>query len=393
MVSNNTNPQRNIGVHDTGVVNSVGRTAPIKPYSYARKEIFERRERVRNYCKQNAKDIDKFKTTGSLWTVPDYDIHWCVTQKIGSTHWKQVLRFVAGDYSKDINVTKPEDLDRFYVHSTQPGRVLRRSLANIVSQGVTLSGKVFMFTREPYSRLWSAYIDKFLLPDFWEKHAPFVVRKVRSDVKEQDTICASDVTFSEFLIYIVLSNSQTLDPHWRPVFHLCNPCRIKYDVIGKQETFANDSNLILNKFGLDTVVPKSTSTKTSRATEEITMLVQFNFDLENRLPVGCFDKEDVAIRLWKAFQYNGYIHRSIDIPMKSMHSENFLLHPTEVFLKHAFGAINYQNANNYDLQNQKRDMMLDAYKSISRQLVNRIKEVYKYDFELFGYDKDLLMYL
>ena len=25
----------------------------------------------------------------------------------------------------------------------------------------------FMFVREPYRKLWSAYVDKFLLPDFW----------------------------------------------------------------------------------------------------------------------------------------------------------------------------------------------------------------------------------
>ena len=44
------------------------------------------------------------------------------------------------------------------------------------------------------------------------------------------------------------------DSHWVPFFRYCNPCRIRYDVIGKLETAADDFrvrsflnlNLILN---------------------------------------------------------------------------------------------------------------------------------------------------
>ncbi|XP_052791910.1 carbohydrate sulfotransferase 11-like [Mya arenaria] len=328
--------------------------------------------------------------TGSLWTEPQYNIHWCVTPKIGSTHWKQVLRFLSGDYPAKLNITKPEDISRLYVHSTTVKNIKRRALYKAIVRGETSSGKLFMFAREPFSRLWSAYIDKFFLPDFWEKEAPAVVSRVRSNVTSQQITCTIDVTFVEFLLYIVQSNTGTLNPHWRPVSKLCNPCHVEYDVIGKQETFANDSNLIINKFGLRKKIPKSTSTKSSRANEEITMLVKFNFDLEHSLPEGCFDAEDVAKRLWKAFQYNGYIHRSIEMPLSSMLSHNFIEHPTAVFLKHAYIALQYQSDNKLVLKDQKLEMMLEAYAGVSRNLVDKIKEVYSNDFEMFGYDKYLL---
>ncbi|WAQ99210.1 CHSTB-like protein [Mya arenaria] len=159
-------------------------------------------------------------------------------------------------------------------------------------------GQSFMFTREPYSRLWSAYIDKFLLPDFWRTDA-----------------------HAEFLQYIVASYPRNLNEHWQPVYKICDPCLVAYDVIGKQGTLANDSHYILQKFGLGYLIPTSGS-KSLRATNEMTMLVKYNFDLEHAIHKGCFDKEYVAMRLWKAFQYNGYIHRSIDIPFKKMKSSN-----------------------------------------------------------------------
>ena len=37
----------------------------------------------------------------------------------------------------------------------------------------------FLVTRDPFARLWSAYVDKFLLPDFWGHFGLSVVRRFR----------------------------------------------------------------------------------------------------------------------------------------------------------------------------------------------------------------------
>ena len=39
----------------------------------------------------------------------------------------------------------------------------------------------FMVTRDPFARLWSAYVDKFILPDFWGHTGIYVVRRFRKN--------------------------------------------------------------------------------------------------------------------------------------------------------------------------------------------------------------------
>ncbi|XP_052796839.1 carbohydrate sulfotransferase 11-like isoform X1 [Mya arenaria] len=360
-------------------------------YSHVENVVQQRLQKVRDFCVQNIKvNIwENLKPTGQVWSSMNHDIHYCLTPKIGCTYWKQVMRFIAGDYNTNLNISKPGDIDRNYVHYGNLKYIRHVGLESAMARGEMSKGRSFMFTREPYGRLWSAYIDKFLLPDFWRSDAHAVVNQIRLNATDEQRLCANDVTFTEFLQYIVASFPRNLNEHWQPVYKICDPCLVAYDVIGKQETFANDSNYIMQKVGLGNLIPMSGS-KSSRAIEEITMLVKYNFDLERAIHKGCFDKEDVAKRLWKAFQYNGYIHRSIDIPFKSMHSDNFTQHPTEVFVKHALWTLQYQHDQTFDISNQKRNMMLEAYRSVPVELVKSIQEVYKFDFELFGYDKNSL---
>ena len=40
------------------------------------------------------------------------------------------------------------------------------------------------------------------------------------------------------------------DPHLHPFWNECNYCNLNYEVIGKMETFTNDSNYIMAKTGM-----------------------------------------------------------------------------------------------------------------------------------------------
>ena len=54
-----------------------------------------------------------------------------------------------------------------------------------------------------------------------------------------------DVTFSEFLSYLVLTkNWLRHDEHFETYSQLCSPCAIGYDFIGKQETFDEDTQYL-----------------------------------------------------------------------------------------------------------------------------------------------------
>ncbi|KAK4325206.1 hypothetical protein Pmani_004166 [Petrolisthes manimaculis] len=54
---------------------------------------------------------------------------------------------------------------------------------------------------------------------------------------------SAQLTFQDFVSYIVQQGEQEevlLDPHWRSLYQMCNPCVIKYDFIGKFECLVED---------------------------------------------------------------------------------------------------------------------------------------------------------
>ena len=355
--------------------------------------VRKRLQRVREICQSQIYNVtwQRQQTTGNVWISRKHDLHYCISPKIGCTYWKQFMRFIADDYPKgtQANISKPHDIDRYYTHYHKVSKLIESRLPNPMTMGEMSKGRSFTFTRNPYTRLWSAYIDKFFLPDFWLNVAPAIMGQTRRNATYfEKRQCGRGVTFEEFLRHIVQQFPKKLNEHWEPIHKLCGVCYIDYDVIGKIETFEDDSHLILHKFGFTYLNPNKTS-KLVRAVEELTMLVKYNFDLAGPRTIGCFNTEDVATLLWKAFQYNGYIHDSISLPMNLTKSEQFKTHPKQVFMKHVIDTLKHQVDHNMDLKFQKINLMKEAYGRIPKKILDGIKEVYRYDFEMFGYDNDV----
>lgn len=69
----------------------------------------------------------------------------------------------------------------------------------------------------------------------------------------------NSVTFEEFTSYLAKSPANMFNEHWMPINSLCQPCRIKYDFIGKYETLYLDSNYVLKYIGVNDIrFPPST---------------------------------------------------------------------------------------------------------------------------------------
>ena len=102
--------------------------------------------------------------------------------------------------------------------------------------------KKFMVVRNPYTRILSAFRDKF------EKGYDRVYRR-NYGIKIGKTYRmfyygkGDDITFNEFVKYIIdtwKKNSGDLERHWRPYFDLCHPCIIHYDLIAKKENLTEE---------------------------------------------------------------------------------------------------------------------------------------------------------
>ena len=108
----------------------------------------------------------------------------------------------------------------------------------------------FMFVREPFQRLLSAYRDKFKNPDHykekWMKYERKMIRKYRPETPEGGLESGEVVvTFKEFIGYLITNGMEEgFDWHWKPFENICRPCFLTYDFIGRYEHLQDDANFL-----------------------------------------------------------------------------------------------------------------------------------------------------
>ena len=80
---------------------------------------------------------------------------------------------------------------------------------------------------------------------YMRKHGRNIMQLLHAELVH-DTIMKSNgsgATFKEFIQYLKFPESE--DPHWAPVYSICQPCAIKYDQIVKTETMDEDNTEII----------------------------------------------------------------------------------------------------------------------------------------------------
>uniref|UniRef100_A0A8C9NBU2 Carbohydrate sulfotransferase n=1 Tax=Serinus canaria TaxID=9135 RepID=A0A8C9NBU2_SERCA len=101
----------------------------------------------------------------------------------------------------------------------------------------------FIFVRNPMERLLSAYRNKFgEIKEYQQKYGVEIVRRYR---KNGGNSAGDDVSFSEFLQYLLDEDVERMNEHWMPIYNLCQPCAVRYDFIGSYERLHADANHVL----------------------------------------------------------------------------------------------------------------------------------------------------
>ena len=107
----------------------------------------------------------------------------------------------------------------------------------------------FTFVREPFERLLSAYKDKFVYPrpedrKLLEYHGREILKNFRPNATQRALEELNDITFREFIEYIVKKGSDrqtpVMDRHWGNYMNHCGMCHINYHFIGHYETMEQD---------------------------------------------------------------------------------------------------------------------------------------------------------
>jgi hypothetical protein len=105
----------------------------------------------------------------------------------------------------------------------------------------------FCFVRNPYYRLFSAYKSKML--NYLDPQYQAVRDEIRAkwDYPLRDGRPAGMVAFRDFVRYVEQQADPDRDFHWRSQAAIVMPDIIKYDLIGRMESFAQDFEQVLRR--------------------------------------------------------------------------------------------------------------------------------------------------
>nr|KAG5710308.1 hypothetical protein BaRGS_009024 [Batillaria attramentaria] len=274
----------------------------------------ERRKRCESTCRLSQGGfVDRMISHAGTRTA------YCVVPKASCTFWLSVFRFLHND-TGNATFRSPLDIPRGEVHAFDHFRTRFKGIKPGEHRPEGLDGYLrFIFVRNPYSRLWSSYIDKHFLLDFWSTEGPKIAKFFRSGAGSKgpfggskwNSKCSSGhISFAEFLAYVADNGQrapQKLNEHWRPVEYLCNPCAFCPQVIGRMDTFKADSAPVLRQMNLTWILDGRESS--GQTLHQMLTLIKDNFRYlggewfhDKKSYTSCMNATVLAPRLWSAFQ-------------------------------------------------------------------------------------------
>ncbi|XP_048188283.1 carbohydrate sulfotransferase 14 [Perognathus longimembris pacificus] len=166
-----------------------------------------------------------------------YRFLYCYVPKVACSNWKRVLKVLAGALgSVDARLKMDHRADLVFLADLRPDQI-RHRLRHYFK---------FLFVRDPAERLLSAYRNKFgEIPEYQRRYGAEIVRRYRPGAGPDPA--GDDVTFAEFLRYLADEDPERMDEHWMPVYHLCQPCAVRYDFVGAYERLEADARHVLER--------------------------------------------------------------------------------------------------------------------------------------------------
>lgn len=173
----------------------------------------------------------------------------CFVQKVASTSLKEIfLRLFTSSAKNETNATSlletsSNNLTTFHFAANEA--LLRVSPLHVRHSPQTAYYSA-LFVRHPFVRLVSAFKDKaergpLLEPFFYEQYFTPLLRRLYGN---ESNSSGNDLrpTFSQFVDELLLKveDPRLYDEHWAPVWSRCEPCFLRYDLVGKLESSAAD---------------------------------------------------------------------------------------------------------------------------------------------------------
>ncbi|XP_052063120.1 carbohydrate sulfotransferase 11-like [Mytilus californianus] len=300
-----------------------------------------------------------------------HNLFYCQIQKVGTKFIKDLLRKLS-QKSKKNNLKNAFDENEW-----------KLSDLNSIMEN---TDKI-MFVREPYSRVLSGYVDKLFAPNnvYWDVTGRSVLANTRDNVDNHSMSCGHDVSFPEFVKYIIKSEKQgrNLDRHYAPLYEHCRPCQISYDFIGKFESFKEDILFLLEYLNIQHGTNITFSDFESETTESRAIFQsQRLFNMRKKLE-RCVSFYNATMRTWREMQIRGLISIHKQFPFDAEYTESRMTKKDLfVAVKNAISSV--QNISK--VKAQRDAALIEAFRLVPTADLYSLRRFLKPDCALFNYD-------
>ena len=164
---------------------------------------------------------------------------YCPIAKVACTSFKLWMLEIAGE-TPPRPFNEQVEAQRYSLR-----RLGHRAMSQILQDPDYFS---FAFVRNPWSRVVSAYLNKFQSVNVTSEP---VIAKLRRDRKRQDL--TADVPFREFIEFLSRGNPRKFDEHWRPQHLFLRD--VQLDFLGRFEHLSRDFAWVQQRLEIDTPLP------------------------------------------------------------------------------------------------------------------------------------------
>ncbi len=198
-----------------------------------------------------------------------HGVIYCFVPKVACTNWKRIMIVLSQNLKAPDGAPYLDPLDIPYkiVHNSTVHKTFNKLWRRFGHYSRPLmhhklkNYKKFLFVRDPFVRLISAFRDKFVKPDeyFYSQYGSTMLHRYANISKPPDSAqeafaAGIRLSFTHFIKYLLDPQTEEENPfneHWQQMYRLCHPCQIEYDFVGKLETLDADTEHLLKILGLD----------------------------------------------------------------------------------------------------------------------------------------------
>ncbi len=192
--------------------------------------------------------------------LPGVKAIYCSIPKVACTNWKALFRRVSG---------APDWSDGPLAHDRdRSGLCYLDSLPEAHAKALLADSGIFrfVFVRNPFDRLLSAYLNKFVVCKKWGGDWPVwrehVIRaREKSGCPNDDG--ERDFTFAEFVQYLEDLEDGEMNEHWAPQAALSCIDEVRFDFVGHFESLSADAENVLKRLNIELPFPSPQDVKFS----------------------------------------------------------------------------------------------------------------------------------